>query len=73
MPLAPKLLGQLLGHAINEGVADLAALPEYTKPIESGEGRRAFAGEVFKYIKVGTLAGDFSVLFCHCWHVQQGS
>ena len=51
-PLAPKLLGGVVGHALAEGVLPAAALAELASPIESAEPRRAFVVESLKHFKV---------------------
>ena len=51
-PLAPKLLGGVVGRALAEGVLPTATLAELASPIESAEPRRAFAVESLKQLKV---------------------
>jgi hypothetical protein len=52
VPLAPKLLGQLVGLAVAEGLLGLEALPELCKPIEPAEPRRALAAAALHWLKV---------------------
>ena len=51
-PLAPKLLGGVVGHALAEGVLPAALLAELAPAIESAEPRRAFVVESLKAFKV---------------------
>ena len=60
-PLAPKLLGGVVGHALAEGVLPVALLTELASPIESAEPRRAFVVESLKAFKVAVspMNSDF--------------
>ena len=51
-PLAPKLLGGVVGRALAEGVLPAAALTELASPIESAEPRRSFIVESLAQVKV---------------------
>lgn len=51
VPKAPKLLGDLVGHAVTEKALDLDVLPGLCSQSESAEPRRDFAAATFSYIK----------------------
>ena len=51
-PLAPKLIGGIVGLALAEGALPAAVVPELASPIESAEPRRAFVVETLKRFKV---------------------
>ena len=51
-PLAPKLIGGIVGLALAKGALPMTAVPELASPIESAEPRRAFVIETLKRFKV---------------------
>ncbi len=51
-PLAPKLCGGVLGRALLQGVLPADSIPEFCKPIEGGEVRRALVAPALQYVKV---------------------
>ena len=55
IPKAPLLLGNLLGQAVSEKMADGAALQKLCEPIEDTEARRELLSSVLKYIQVSCL------------------
>ena len=52
IPKAPLLLGNLLGQAVSEKMADSAALQKLCEPIEDTEARRELLSSTLKYIQV---------------------
>jgi hypothetical protein len=60
-PLAPKLLGGVVGRALAEGVLPAAALTELASPIESAEPRRAFVVESLTQVKVRSAGWNIHV------------
>lgn len=52
IPKAPLLLGNLLGQAVSEKLADGAALQQLCEPIEDTEARRELLSSTLKFIQV---------------------
>ena len=52
IPKAPLLLGNLLGQAVSEQVADGGALQKLCEPVEDTEARRELISNVLKFVQV---------------------
>ena len=52
IPKAPLLLGNLLGQAVSDQVADGEALQKLCEPIEDTEARRELISHVLKFVQV---------------------